>query len=123
MLVAGCGGQPQVEPPPGRISLDGAEHTAESVDCTQDQWKLRIQATAGPAQARAFLGLEGDGPTVENVAIYSADGFNGTAGGGVGTVEATAADGTYTITGTAEGFDPANPAEPRSANFRIDAPC
>jgi ipoprotein LpqH len=50
-------------------------------------------------------------------------GFNGVAGEGVGSVEASAAERTYTMTGTAEGSDKGKPGQTRTVPFRIEAPC
>ena len=123
LFVAACSGQQQVEPQPGEVVLDGATHTAQSTVCGQDEWLLRIESKAGPTESRAYLRLDGEAPSVDNVTIASPEGFNGTAGAGVGSVEATVAQGIYTISGTAEGFDRDMPGEKRSAQFRIEAPC
>lgn len=123
VAVAGCSGQEQVEPQPGEVVLDGTAHTAQSTTCGQDEWLLRIETKAGPTESRAFLRLEGETPSVDNVTFASAEGFNGSAGDGVGSVQATVAQSTYTITGTAEGFDRDKPGQKRSADFRIEAPC
>jgi hypothetical protein len=121
--IVGCSDQTAPARKPGEIALDGTTHTATSVHCGQDEWHLRIETKAGTAEARAYLQLDGETPEVDSVTIANPDGFNGRAGDGVGAVQATVAEGTYTITGTAEGFDRTKPAEPRSAKFRIQAPC
>jgi lipoprotein LpqH len=107
----------------GRITIDGTTHTTRTVACEQVQWSLIIRTTAGPGHARAFLQLGGEQPTVKTVNIANFDGFNGVAGEGHGSVEASLVDGTYTITGTAEGSDPENPGKTRTAPFRIEAFC
>jgi ipoprotein LpqH len=122
--TAGCAEQaPAEREETGRITVDGATHATQTVSCEQYQWSLIIHTTAGPGRARALLQLGGEQPTVRTVSIANFDGFNGVAGEGVGSVEASAAEGTYTITGTAEGSDPDSPGKTRTAPFEIEAPC
>ncbi|MCT7658397.1 lipoprotein LpqH [Mycobacterium deserti] len=123
IFVVGCSGEPQVEPQPGEVVVDGTTHAADSTKCGQDEWRLRIDTIAGPTESRAYLRLDGETPSVDGVTFSSPEGFNGTAGDGVGSAEVTVAQGIYTISGTAEGFDRAKPTEKRSAKFRIEAPC
>jgi ipoprotein LpqH len=122
--TSGCAEQPTAErEDTGRITVDGTTHTTRTVACEQYQWSLIIKTTAGPGQARALLQLGGEKPIVKTVSFANFDGFNGVAGEDIGGVEASAAGGTYTITGTAEGSDPGNPGGTRTAPFEIEAPC
>ncbi|HEX2285638.1 MAG TPA: lipoprotein LpqH [Mycobacterium sp.] len=104
----------------GHITVEGNTHPTQTVSCRQVGWLMIIEAKAHPGSARAFLRLEGEKPAVDAVSITNFDGFNGVAGQGV---EATAAEGTYTITGTAEGHTPDSVAKPRTVPFRIEAAC
>jgi lipoprotein LpqH len=107
----------------GRITVDGTMHTTQTVSCEQYDWMVVIDMTAEPAHARTLLQLGGEQPSVRTVNIANFEGFYGVAGEGVGTVEASAAAGTYTITGTAEGSTPDSPGKTRTVPFRIEAPC
>jgi ipoprotein LpqH len=122
--ASGCTTEPTAErKETGRITVAGATHTTQAVSCEQYQWLLVIEMTAEPAHARTLLQLGGEEPTVRTVSIANFDGFNGVAGEGVGSVEASAAKGTYTMTGTAEGSDQGNPGRTRTVPVRIEAPC
>jgi ipoprotein LpqH len=124
VVTAGCAEQATAErQPTGRITVDGATHTTQAVSCEQYEWLLIIEMTAEPAHARTLLQLGGEEPTVKTVSIANFDGFNGVAGEGVGSVEASAAEGTYTMTGTAKGSDQGKPGQTRTVPFRIEAPC
>jgi ipoprotein LpqH len=121
--ASGCGAQePTAErKETGRITVDGTTHATGAVFCDQYDWSLIIRTAAGPGHARAFLQLGGEQPTVRTVSFANFDGFNGVAR--EGSADASAAEGTYTITGTAEGSDPENPGKTRTAPFEIEAPC
>lgn len=123
--AAGCAEQAETaERNAARVTVDGNTRTMDAVSCTQVGWLLTIDTTAGPARARVMLRLEGDGPSTETINLQDIDGFYGVAGHGVGNAEATFADNAYTITGTAEGSNPAaDPGKTRTANFRIEADC
>jgi ipoprotein LpqH len=122
--ISGCSQQPTAkEQVPGRITVEGNARTTESLECDQHEWLLMIEATAGPAHAQALLQLGGEKPAVRTVNISNFNGFNGVAGEGLGNVDASFADGVYTVTGTAEGSNPDDPGKTRTARFRIEAPC
>lgn len=129
VVAAGCAGQ--TEPAhtktqdTNRITVDGKTHTAQSVKCTQVQWLLTIEAAAEPTLVRAMLQLDGETPTVRTVNIENFGGFYGVAGESVADTDAevTVADGTYTITGTAQGSNSGDSSTPRTAPFRIEARC
>jgi lipoprotein LpqH len=104
----------------GRITVDGTTHTAQTITCEQYDWLMIVDMTAEPAHARTLLQLGGEQPSVKTVNIANFDGFYGVAGEGA---EASAAAGTYTITGTAEGSTPDSPGNPRTVPFRIEGPC
>jgi lipoprotein LpqH len=104
----------------GRITVEGTTHTTQTISCEQYDWLMIIDTTAEPAHARTLLQLGGEQPSVKTVNIANFDGFYGVAEEGV---EASAAAGTYTITGTAEGSSPDTPGQTRTVPFRIEAPC
>jgi lipoprotein LpqH len=101
----------------GRITVDGTTHTTQTVTCEQYDWLMIVDMTAEPAHARTLLQLGGEQPSVKTVNIANFDGFYGVADDGA---EASAAEGTYTITGTAS---PDTPGQTRTVPFRIEAPC
>lgn len=123
-VTAGCAEQATADrPETGRITVDGTTHTTQAVSCAQYQWLLVIQMTAEPAHARTLLQLGGEAPAVRTVSIANFDGFNGVAGEGASSADASFAEGTYTISGTAEGSDPGSPGTTSTVPFRIEAPC
>jgi lipoprotein LpqH len=122
--ASGCAEQATAEwQETGRITVGGTTHTTQTVSCEQYEWSLIILTIAGPGHARAFLQLGGEQPTVRTVSRANFDGFNGVAGEGGGNADASFADGTYRISGTAEGSEAGNPSETRTLPFRIEAPC
>ena len=68
-----------------------------------------------------ILQLSGEKPIAKTINIENFDGFNGVSGEAVGDADASFADGTYTITGTAQGANPNHPNGPRTVPFRINA--
>jgi hypothetical protein len=84
---------------------------------------LTINISTAPAQVRAVLQLEPEGPKPQSVNIDDFNGFTGVADTGVGHTQATFGGGTYHITGTARGPDRDNPGEQASADFSIDVTC
>ena len=109
--------------PAARVTVNGSTRTTHAVSCTQVQWMLSIAITAGRAAVKAVVRLDGDKPTPTSVDITDFDGFTGNAGPTVGNVDVNFANNTYTLTGIAEGPNPANPSTPSAAVYRIDAAC
>jgi lipoprotein LpqH len=126
-VVSGCGltGTPPNEPPvqSGRITIGGNTRNTQSVNCTQVQWSLTIDATTNPGRAQAFLELGGPKPLVRTVNIDNVGDVHGAAGGDIGNAEASTDGNIYTITGTVVGEDSAHPAQKRTMPFEIKAPC
>jgi ipoprotein LpqH len=122
IVTSGCGSQEPAahREEPGQITVEGNTHPTQSVSCRQVGWLLIMEAKADPGSARAYLRLEGEKPAVDTVRITNFDGFNGVSVGGV---DASAANGDYTITGTVEGHSPESPAKPKTVPFRIHASC
>jgi lipoprotein LpqH len=123
LVGAGCSEQQGLKERTGRITVDGNTASTQAVSCTQIELVMVIETTAGPGHVRSFLQLGGQSPIAETVNIDDFQGFSGVAGEGVGRVQVSSADSTYTITGTAEGSDPVNPGKMRTAAFTIEAPC
>ncbi len=126
-VVSGCGlvgPTPSEEPAQsGRIVIDGDGVNTESVECTQHQWSMQIDAKAKTGSASVFLELGGEKPVVRTVNIENVNEINGAAGGEAGKAEATTAGNVYTISGTVVGADGRNPARTRTMPFEIKAPC
>ncbi len=127
-MVSGCG---RTGPEPaersersGQVTVGDASQHTTSVDCTQIQWALTIDASTEKGRARAYLRIGGPQPTVRTVNLENIDGLNGIAGGDAGTAEASIDGGnTYKITGTAVVSDPEHPGTTTEMPFSIEAPC
>lgn len=127
-IVSGCGliGTESTEPSQrsGKITVGDKSRDTRSVQCTQDQWALNIEATTDTGRARVYLQLGGAEPVVRTVGIENIDGLNGVAGGDVGAAEASSeSNSVYKITGTAVVSGPAIPGETTEMPFSIEAPC
>ncbi|GAT08445.1 lipoprotein LpqH [Mycolicibacterium novocastrense] len=126
-VVSGCGlvgPTPSEEPAQsGRIVIDGTGVDTQSVECTQHEWSMQIDAKAKTGSAQVFLELGGDTPVVRTVNIENVNEINGAAGGETGDAEATTKGNVYTISGTVVGADGRNPAQARTMPFEIKAPC
>jgi DUF4097 and DUF4098 domain-containing protein YvlB len=70
-----------------------------------------------------MLRLQSNNPKAESVNINNVNGFTGLANSGVGDAKATFSNGTYRITGTAQGTNTDNPATPKTADFKIETQC
>ncbi|KUI44902.1 hypothetical protein AU197_11525 [Mycobacterium sp. IS-1590] len=126
-VVSGCGlvgPTPSEEPArSGRIVIDGTGVDTQSVECTQHEWSMQIDAKATTGSAQVFLELGGERPVVRTVNIENVNEINGSAGGDNGKAEATIDGNTYTISGTVVGADGRNTAQTRTMPFEIKAPC
>lgn len=126
-VVSGCGltgPAPSEEPAQsGRITIGGTTLSTQSVECTQHEWSMMIDATAKPGSAHVFLELGGATPIVRTVNIENINDINGASGGDVGKADATTQGNVYTISGTVVGSDRRNPGQSRTMPFEIKAPC
>lgn len=126
-VLSGCGltgPTPSEEPAQsGRITIDGTTLNTQSVDCTQQEWSMMIDAKAKPGRAQIFLELGGAKPIVRTVNIENINEIDGAAGGEAGKADATTQGNVYTISGTVVGTDRAHPGQPRTMPFQIEAPC
>jgi lipoprotein LpqH len=126
--TAGCGltGEEPREPSQqsGSITVGDKTRQTKSVDCSQNEWALTIDADAHPARAHVLLQLGGEKPLVRSVNIENIDGLGGVSGSGVGKAEARLQNSSvYTITGTARVTRAADPAQTTDMPFSIEAPC
>ncbi|OBK79255.1 lipoprotein LpqH [Mycobacterium sp. 1164985.4] len=126
-VLSGCGltgPTPSEEPAQsGRITIDGTTLNTQSVDCTQQEWSMMIDAKAKPGRAQIFLELGGAKPIVRTVNIENINEIDGAAGGEAGKADATTQGNVYTISGTVVGTDRAHPGQTRTMPFQIEAPC
>lgn len=123
-IVLGCS-QPQVaSQASASVTIDGQDQgKTNDVRCNQLQssWFLDIRQVA--ASARAIIDRNGDKATVETVDIRGFRGFTGSYWqGGDSTADATFANQTFTISGTATGVKAGSP-KPAKATFKIIARC
>jgi hypothetical protein len=126
-LIAGSSGCSQqankVPQKTARVTVNDETRTSHAVSCTQVQWSLAVDISAAPAQVRAVLQLEPDGPKPQSVNIDNFNGFTGLADTDNGHAEATFASNTYHITGTAHVPNLEDPSKPGKTDFTIDVTC
>jgi ipoprotein LpqH len=124
LAVAGCStGSKALGTHTAQVSINGKDEGLSKVDCEQVQWVWHIESlkdTPGfTAQVRT-----GDSVKPRAVQIHDVGGFTGSFWDlTVGDAEATVDNGTFTITGTAEGYYHTAPNERSSARFRIETDC
>ena len=106
-----------------RITVDNDTRTSHAVTCDQVQWLLTAHIAAAPASVRVLLKLDSEKPKLESVNIDNFAGFTGVADAGAGDAKVAFADGTYTITGTAEGSRLNDPRVSLTAPFKIEVGC
>jgi hypothetical protein len=106
-----------------RITVDNNTRTSHAVTCDQVQWLLTAHIAAAPASVRVLLKLDSDKPKLESVNIDNFAGFTGVADAGAGDAKVVFANGTYTITGTAEGSQLNDPRVSLTAPFKIEVGC
>lgn len=125
-LVTGCstGGQrAATAPQTARITVGRNAITSQAVSCSQVQWLMTVRVGSDAAHLRAVLDLDAEQPEPQSVSIDNLGGFTGVANAQVGNAEAKFADGTYHITGTAQGSDPDRPGEVATEPFTADVTC
>lgn len=120
---AGCFSSQKVTEKTARITVDNNTRISHAITCNQVQWLLTANITAAPATVRVLLKLDSDKPKLESVNINNFVGFNGVADSGAGDAKATFANGTYTVTGTAEGSRLNDPRVSMTAPFKIEVGC
>ena len=132
LAVAGCSsGPPDYEPAPGtlvagtaQVTVNGQNiGTTQAVDCSA-AGSLTTITTGDQASGVTTLVSNKDELTAEAVSINNVGGFTGSYNAGLGgTAKVTMTDRTYDITGTADGFDTANPSFRKSGTFAIKVAC
>jgi ipoprotein LpqH len=132
LALAGCSSQPP-EPSllPGelvagtaKVSVNGQDAgTTEAVQCTP-AGTLTTIATGDQTSGITALVSNKDALTAEAVGINNVGGFTGSFNAGLGgTAKVTMTGRTYDITGTADGFDTANPSFRTSGAFALKVSC
>ena len=132
LAIGGCSsGPPDYQPAPGtlvagtaQVTVNGQNiGTTEAVQCTP-AGSLTTITTGDQASGVSALISNKDELTAETVAINNVGGFTGSYNAGLGgTAKVTMAGRTYDITGTADGFDTANPSFRTSGTFAIKVAC
>ena len=132
LAVGGCSSEPpDYQPAPGTLVVGTAQltvngqntGTTEAVQCTP-AGSLTTITTGDQASGVSALISKKDELTAEAVAINNVGGFTGSYNAGLGgTAKVTMAGRTYDITGTADGFDTANPSFRTSGTFAIKVAC
>jgi Mycobacterium 19 kDa lipoprotein antigen len=134
--LAACSSTPQANhPSQASVTINGntvasrqrvtCSQQANTLPGSQPQWYWTIAVGDREVSGvRALLNGSGDKLTAESVHILNLGGFTGTYSMDNGG-EASASFGseTFTITGTADGFNTYKPGEPASATFKIVATC
>lgn len=120
---AGCSSSDKVAQKTARITVDNKTRTSHAITCNQVQWLLTANISAAPANVRVLLKLDSEKPKLESVNIDNFAGFTGVADVGAGDAKAVFANGTYTITGTAEGSKLDDPRVSLTAPFKIEIGC
>ena len=132
LAMAGCSsGPPDYRPAPGtlvagtaQLTVNGHDAgTTEAVQCSATG-PLTTIATGDQASGVTTMISNEDQLTAESVAIRNIGGFTGSYNAGLGgTAKVTMTGRTYDITGTADGFDTANPSFRASGTFAIKVSC
>jgi hypothetical protein len=130
LLIAGlaaCSSEKQQNhPSQASVTINGNTiANQKSVTCTQQQWYWTInigdQAVSG---VKAMVNKTDDTFTAQSVHLVNVGGFTGTyAKGDGGDASASFSAETFTITGTANGYNTYTPNEPATAKFKIVATC
>jgi len=123
--VAGCSTpEPALGGTTATVSLDGSDTGgAHAVRCRQTGWSWYIDTPEKENGFTAVLETDG-GITAKSVDFRGFGGFTGSFwADNIGDAEVTGADGSYTITGTADGTFDDKPSDKVSAKFRIQASC
>ena len=132
LAAAGCSsGPPDYQPAPGtlvagtaQVTVNGQNlGTTEAVQCTP-AGSLTTITTGDQASGISALISNKDELTAAAVGINNVGGFTGSYNAGLGgTAKVTMTGRTYDITGTADGFDTANPSFRTSGTFAIKVAC
>jgi ipoprotein LpqH len=132
LALAGCSSQPpepalqkgELVAGTAKVTVNGQDiGTTEAVQCTA-AGPLTTIATGDQTSGITTLVSNKDELTTEAVGINNVGGFTGSYNAGLGgTAKVTMTGRTYDITGTADGFDTANPSFRTSGTFTIKVSC
>jgi ipoprotein LpqH len=132
LAVAGCSSGPTgYKPAPGtlvagtaQVTVNGQNTgTTEAVQCAP-AGSLTTITTGDQTSGISALISNKDELTAEAVGINNVGGFTGSYNAGLGgTAKVTMTGRTYEITGSADGFDTANPSFRNSGTFAIKVSC
>lgn len=105
------------------VSIDGQDSGARAVRCHQtgETWYIET-----PERENGFTAVlqTGSDLTASTVDFRDVDGFTGSFwSGNIGEARVSGRDGSYTITGTADGTFTGEPSNAVTADFRIQASC
>jgi hypothetical protein len=132
LVLAGCSSQPpgptllpgELVAGTAKATVNGHDTgTTEAVQCTSTG-SLTTIATGDQTSGITTLVSNKDKLAAEAVGINNVGGFTGSYNAGLGgTAKVTMTGRTYDITGTADGFDTANPSFRTSGTFTIKVSC
>lgn len=108
-----------------KVVIDGKDQNVQGTTvCAMAGGNVNIAIGAAATGIGAVL-TDGSPLVVKSVGLGNVNGVTlaYAAGVGQGNASATKSGNTYTITGTATGVDMANPMQPVSKSFEIDAVC
>jgi len=132
LAVAGCSSSPpDYKPAPGtliagtaQVTVNGQNTgTTQAVQCTSTG-SLTTISTGDQTSGVTALVSNRDELTAASVGINNVAGFTGSYNAGLGgTAKVTMKGRTYDISGTADGFDTANPSFRTSGTFAVKVAC
>lgn len=132
LAVAGCSSSPpDYKPAPGtliagtaQVTVNGQNTgTTQAVQCTSTGSLTTIN-TGDQTSGVTALVSNRDELTAASVGINNVAGFTGSYNAGLGgTAKVTMKGRTYDISGTADGFDTANPSFRTSGTFAVKVAC
>ncbi|MBY0441908.1 MAG: lipoprotein LpqH [Mycobacteriaceae bacterium] len=108
-----------------KVVIDGKDQNIQGTTvCTTVAGTVNIAIGAATTGIGAVL-TDGNPPVVKSVGLGNVNGvtLGYTAGVGQGNASVTKSGNTYTITGKATGVDMANPMQPVTKSFEIEANC
>ncbi len=130
--LAGCSSQPAAAPPragtlpagTAKVTINGADvGTSQQVSCAPTGPLTTITTGNNDAGVTALVS-NAKGLVTESVTIRNLGGFTGSYEKGLGnSSELKMIDQTYSITGTADGFNTANPSARATGSFAITVAC
>ena len=121
--LAACSSPPMPSPPAAGVTINGGNVLqTQAVGCSQLQWMWTIDIGNAASGARVTVDTSGPTPAATTVHINSLGGFTGTYSQGNGTADTKVSGKTFTVAGTANGFDTTSNL-PASAQYRIVARC